>query len=591
MARVHSSPLSSRLLLKRLLPAAVLVPVVVGALRYAGEQAGLFGPLVGVVLMVVFTSLALSALICVGAVAARRAEERDRRLKESVAVFREFFDHSIDMFCVANFDGFFTLVNPAGSSILGYTAEELRAEPFLSFVHPDDREATLREMANLSIGIDTVSFENRYRCKDGSYKTIQWQSRSVVDQGLVYAVARDVTALRAAEQELRESQRRESLGVLAGGIAHDFNNLLVGIIGNADLLARDLVGSPQAQMAAQIDLAGRRAADLTRQMLAYSGKGKFVVEALSLSELVRELLPLLESVISKKAELVVSCPDGLRAMQGDATQIRQVVMNLLTNASDALDEHPGTISVTVGEVEADPDYLSQFAFAKSDLAAGLYAFVEVSDTGRGMDTKTRERIFDPYFTTKFTGSGLGLAAVRGIVEGHEGGLLITSDPGSGSSFKVLFPASGGQIKQAAVAPTATPPERLAVLLADDEDFVRTITTKMLEASGCTVAEARDGIEAVSIFQEEPERFDCVILDLMMPGYNGEEAFARIRQTRPDVPIVIYSGYNAQEVRTRFAATESTAFLQKPFGRDELTAALAEATRSQGTAQTRTPAAA
>jgi two-component system, cell cycle sensor histidine kinase and response regulator CckA len=590
MAPSDSSPLSSRLLLKRLLPAAVVLPVIVGALRYAGEQAGLFGPLIGVVLMVAFTSLALSALICVGAVAARRAEERDLRLKEDVAVFREFFDQSIDMFCVATFEGFFTLVNPACSSILGYAAEELRAEPFLSFVHPDDREATLLEMANLSVGIDTVSFENRYRCKDGSYKKIQWQARSVVDQGLIYAVARDVTALRAAQQERRESQRRESLGVLAGGIAHDFNNLLVGIIGNADLLARYLVDSPQAQMAAQIELAGRRAADLTRQMLAYSGKGRFVVEPLSLSDLVRELLPLLDSAISKKAELTVSCPGGLRAIQGDATQIRQVVMNLLTNASEALDELPGTISVSVGEVEADPDYLSQFNFAKNALAAGLYAFVEVTDTGHGMDTKTREQIFDPYFTTKFTGSGLGLAAVRGIVEGHGGGLRIYSEPGSGSSFKVLFPVIGEQVRHAAVAPTATPPQRLAVLLADDEDFVRAITTKMLEASGCTVTEARDGIEAVAAFEKEPQRFDCVILDLTMPGYNGEEALSRMRQTRPDVPVVIFSGYNAQDVRTRFAATESTAFLQKPFGQDDLIGALTEATRSQGMAPATTPAA-
>jgi two-component system cell cycle sensor histidine kinase/response regulator CckA len=459
------------------------------------------------------------------------------------------------------------------------------------------QKAFADEQRLLQTGEPLVGLEERETWQDGreawvSTTKVALRDRSGRIVGL-FGISRDITRNKLAElrlDELREHQRRESLGVLAGGIAHDFNNLLVGIIGNADLLARELAGSPQAEMAAQIDLAGRRAADLTRQMLAYSGKGKFVVEPLLLAELVSELLPLLDSVISKKAELTISCPDGLRAMQGDATQIRQVVMNLLTNASDALDEHPGTISVTVGEVEADSDYLSQFAFAKGDLAAGPFAFVEVSDTGRGMDTQTRERIFDPYFTTKFKGSGLGLAAVRGIVQGHDGGLRITSEPGSGSSFKVLFPATGVHVEQAAAAPTATPPERLAVLLADDEDFVRTITTKMLEASGCTVTEACDGIEAVSVFHEEPQRFDCVILDLMMPGYNGEEAFARIRQTRKDVPIVIYSGYNAQEVRTRFAATESTAFLQKPFGRDELTAALVEATRWQGTGPTRTPAA-
>ena len=330
-------------------------------------------------------------------------------------------------------------------------ADAVGKTDFDFFAHEHAQKAFADEQRLLQTGEQLVGIEERETWQDGreawvSTTKVPLRDRSGRIVGL-FGISRDITGNKLAElrlAELRESQRRESLGVLAGGIAHDFNNLLVGIIGNADLLARDLVESPQAQMAAQIELAGRRAADLTRQMLAYSGKGKFVVEPLSLSELVGELLPLLESVISKKAELTVSCPDGLRTMQGDATQIRQVVMNLLTNASDALDEHSGRISVTVGEVEADADYLSQFAFAKSELAAGLYAFVEVSDTGRGMDTQTRERIFDPYFTTKLTGSGLGLAAVRGIVEGHDGGLRMYSEPGTGSSFKVLFPASGGK---------------------------------------------------------------------------------------------------------------------------------------------------
>ncbi|MGZ8701004.1 MAG: hybrid sensor histidine kinase/response regulator [Gaiellaceae bacterium] len=509
----------------------------------------------------------------------RRAEERDRRSRESLAVSREFIDRSIDMFCIANFEGFFTFTNPACTSILGYTPEEMQAEPFLNFVHPDDREPTLREMATLSEGIDTVAFDNRFRCKENSYKTIQWHSRPDVDQSLIYAVGRDVTELRAAQFKQHEGQRRESLGVLAGGVAHDFNNILVGIIGNADLLTRHLGDSPEAQMAAQIELSGRRAADLTRQILAYSGKGKFVVEPLSLSELVRELAPLLESVISKKAELTMTCPADVAAVQGDVTQIRQVVMNLITNASDSLDDRPGKISVIVGEVTADADYLSQFD-ATTKLSEGRYVFVEVSDTGRGMDASTKERIFDPYYTTKFTGSGLGLAAVRGIVEGHEGALRISTEPGFGSSFKLILPATASHVRHHAPFAPATLPEHLDVLLADDEDIVRALTKQMLTISGCTVTEARDGIEAVSVFQQDPKRFNCVILDLMMPGLSGDAAFEQIRQACPGVPVVISSGYNSTEVRTRFAETEATAFLQKPFGRDELNAAVAEATRGR-----------
>ena len=430
--------------MKRLLPAGVFLSIGVGLLRYAGEQAGLFGPLVGVILMVVFTVLVLGALLGAGAVTARRVENHDRQLNDSLSVFREFFNASIDMFVIASLDGYFLDLNPACSAILGHTSEDLKAEPFMSFVHPDDVDATMHELQKLSQGIDTISFENRYRCKDGSYRLIQWHSRTLVDQGLIYAVARDVTSLRSAEHELGERQRRESLGVLAGGIAHDFNNLLVGVIGNADVLARELAGSAQGESAEQIKVAGRRAADLTRQMLAYSGKGRFVVESLSMSALIHELVPLLGSVISKKAELTLTCPEGLSPIRGDATQIRQVVMNLLTNASDSLDDRSGTISVQVGEVDADAEYLSQFV-AATDLTAGRYVFVEVSDTGRGMDETTRERIFDPYFTTKFTGSGLGLAAVHGIVEGHEGGLRIYSEPGLGTTFKILFPAAGGRV--------------------------------------------------------------------------------------------------------------------------------------------------
>jgi PAS domain S-box-containing protein len=580
MTQSDSSSLSSGLLLKRLLPAALLLTIVAGLLRYAGEQAGLFGPLVGVLLMVVFTVLTLSALIGAGAVAARRIENHDRHLNESLRLFREFFNASIDMFVVASFEGYFTDVNPACSSILGYTPEELKAKPFMSLVHPDDVDATLHEMAKLSEGVDTISFENRYRCHDGSYKLIDWQSRSLVDQGLIYAVARDVTSRRTAEHELREQQRRESLGVLAGGIAHDFNNLLVGVIGNADVLTRELADSPQGETAEQIKVAGRRAAELTRQMLAYSGKGRFVVESLSMSALIHELVPLLESVISKKAELTLTCPEGIPAIQGDATQIRQVVMNLLTNASDSLDDQSGKISVQIGEVEADAGYLSQFT-AKTDLPEGRYVFVEISDTGRGMDAATRGRIFDPYFTTKFTGSGLGLAAVHGIVEGHGGGLRIYSEPGRGTTFTVLFPAVAGGVHESTVLPAATLPAGLEVLLADDEEIVRAIAKRMLEGSGCIVTAVHDGLEAVSVFEEDPHRFDCVVLDLMMPGFSGEEAFEQMRRTRPDVPILISSGYNAQEVSTRFASTESAAFLQKPYGLQELNAALSEATRRAG----------
>ena len=555
---------SSALLLKRLLPAAVLLPVVVGALRYWAEQAGLFGTLVGVSLMALFTSLVLGALVASGAVAARRIELREGRLKQELALFGEFFNGSIDMFFVANLEGYFVKLNPACCSTLGYTPAELMAEPFMSFVHPDDREATTRELSSLADGIDTFAFENRYLCKNGSYKVIQWQSRSIADQGLIYAVARDVTELRAVENGLRDSQRRESLGVLAGGIAHDFNNLLVGILGNADLLARDLAGSPESELAEQIEVGARRAAELTRQMLAFSGKGRFVVEALSLPELVRDLVPLLESAISKKAKLNVDCPDGLPAMRGDATQIRQVVMNLVTNASDSLGEQSGTISVTVGEMYARTDYLEQLT-AKGVLAEGHYLFMDVSDSGRGMDTATKARIFDPYFTTKFAG-GLGLAAVSGIIEGHGGGLHLYTEVGVGSVFRLIFPAVGDRVEPPVARPSQIPRRGLKVLLADDEEIVRAIARRIENAGALTET------CAPSVGCSRKNRTSCVPRIRSRCEHNG----ARPRQTadRPD------GRYEVAATRSARGATVAAGVLRRPPVRCRLARVLHHVGRDQ-----------
>jgi PAS domain S-box-containing protein len=266
--------------------------------------------------------------------------------------------------------------------------------------------------------------------------------QGVADQAaLAISNAQALADLRQSEEQMRNAQKLESLGVLAGGIAHDFNNLLVGVLGNASLALTELPDhSPARQFVKDVETSAQRAAELTRQMLAYSGRGKFVVESLSLSQVVREMTQLLGRVISKRARLSLHLREDLPPIVGDATQVRQVVMNLITNASDALLGEPGLVTARTGTIHADARLLAG-TYLNEELPAGEYVYLEVTDSGVGMDAATRARIFEPFFTTKFTGRGLGLAAVLGIVRSHKAAIDVTSEPGCGTTFRVLFPAS------------------------------------------------------------------------------------------------------------------------------------------------------
>jgi PAS domain S-box-containing protein len=391
-------------------------------------------------------------------------------------------------------------------------------------------------------------------------------------------VAEDITELRKAETErsrfqerMQQVQKLESLGILAGGIAHDFNNLLVSMLGNVDLaLNASSPESPVRPFLQRIDSAATRAADLTNQMLAYSGKGRFVVEPINLSRLVEEMGHLLHTVISKRALIKFNLAAGLPPVEADATQLRQVVMNLITNASDALGESDGVITVTTGTVDVDATYLSG-SYLEAPMADGRYAFVEVSDTGCGMNRETCSRIFDPFFTTKHTGRGLGLAAALGIVRSHKGGLRVYSEPGRGTTFKVLFPVVGAEgapalpgSDPAACDPETGPRPGCTVLVADDEEAVRDVARLMLEGCGYAVVTAADGLEAVDLFRRAPESISAVVLDMTMPRMGGEEAFRELRRIKPDVRVVLSSGYNEQETVNHFLGKGLAGFIQKPY---------------------------
>jgi len=395
----------------------------------------------------------------------------------------------------------------------------------------------------------------------------------------VLSIVTDITAERTAADERRRldlqmqhAQKLESLGVLAGGIAHDFNNLLVAILGNAGLALMELPPeSPARQTVQSIETAAQRAAELTRQMLAYSGKGRFIIEPLNLSRLVEEMAHLLEVSVAKTARLTYQFAADLPPIEGDATQVRQVIMNLILNASDAIGDKSGAILVRTGMVHADRAYLAN-AYVDADLPEGDYVFLEVADTGSGMDEETRMRIFDPFFTTKFTGRGLGLAAVLGIVRGHGGAIKLVSEPARGTTFTVLFPRREKEA-QAATSPAPVPgaaapaPGKL-VLVIDDDATVRTVTQRMLERAGFEVLVAGDGLEGLEVYRDS-RRVDLVLLDMTMPRMDGEETFRELRRLDPNVRVILTSGYNELDATERFAGGGLAGFIQKPYRPSDL----------------------
>jgi signal transduction histidine kinase/ActR/RegA family two-component response regulator len=364
------------------------------------------------------------------------------------------------------------------------------------------------------------------------------------------------------EERLRQTQKLESLGILAGGIAHDFNNLLTGVIGNINL-ALDLEPpmSPQRRYLDDALHASDRAADLTRQLLAYSGKGRFSIQLLDLSAVVREISALIQSSIPKNVQVMLKLADGPTYVTADAAQLQQIVMNLIINGAEAIGrETDGLVVVETGLAEVDEDYL-RTTLAADGAHPGEYVYLEVRDTGCGIDEATLSKIFDPFFTTKFMGRGLGLAAVLGIVRGHEGALKVESTPGRGASFRVLFPATHTAAHSGSHSKDSS---RQTILVVDDEEIVRKIAKHTLQNCGYRVLLAENGQVAMEVFAKEAAGISLVLLDLTMPVMNGEQTFHRLQRIRPDVKVILTSGYGEADVMGRFAGTAMAGFLQKPY---------------------------
>ncbi len=384
----------------------------------------------------------------------------------------------------------------------------------------------------------------------------------------------DITGRINAENEKMELERRffdsqklESLGLLAGGVAHDFNNLLAGIV-NHTAIARRSHDNPLRleRSLEQIEWLAQHAADLTRQLLAYSGKGKLAVEAVDLGEVVNELTHVLDAVLSKNAKVTLESSPDAPAARADRTQMRQVVMNLLTNASEALDG-AGTISVRTRPLVLGA-YGQRVEPELEGLAPGRYVALEVRDSGQGMPAEDRERVFEPFFTTKPEGRGLGLSAVHGIVRAHQGRILVESNLGKGTAFTVVLPASDARPVTTSIPPAS--PEwrgKGRVLVVDDERNVRSSVAMLLEYMGFEALQAEDGSRALALFDQHPEVV-LVILDMTMPGLSGLETMRSLREKAPALPVVLTSGY-AKADAERGSPLDATAFLQKPYSVDDL----------------------
>ena len=499
--------------------------------------------------------------------ALRASEARFRLVAESV------YDYTLEL----TPDGEVAYLSPSFRDIMGFEPEGFRTRDAVRLLHPSDRRRVVEAMRQLLDGEPIGPLAYRHRDGAGTWRWLEtYGAPRPTPEGRHAAVAitRDISEKVAAEEETRrlqeqllQSQKLDSLGVLAGGIAHDFNNLLVGILGNASMALADISPeSPLRETLEGIEVAALRAGELTNQMLAYAGKGRFVIEPLDLNALVEEMAHLLEASITKKAVLRFDLGPSLPAVDGDGTQLRQLVMNLITNASDALGSEAGALEVRTRTLD-EPQLWELGSSPESEIPDGPVVMLEISDTGCGMDPSTLSRIFDPFFTTKFTGRGLGLAAALGIVRGHRGRIDVRSEPGDGTCFQVLLPASERKLLPAAspAAPSVRPPAvRGTILVADDEEVVRSMARRILEQAGFDVLTAADGRDAVEYFREHAADVSAVLLDLTMPRLGGEEALRVLRQIRPGVRVVITSGYSESDIATRFEGQDLDGFLQKPF---------------------------
>jgi CheY-like chemotaxis protein/nitrogen-specific signal transduction histidine kinase len=462
-----------------------------------------------------------------------RARRAERRSESMAREWQTTFDAMNDGVAVVDAEGVVQRSNASLSRLLGGAESGGLWELFPGARQPLIRALETRQRQTVELELENQKFS-------ATVDPIRGEGNQAASAVLILS---DITEKRQLEEQFRESQKFETIGTLAAGVAHDFNNLLTSIMGNASLALAELpLQSGLREKLEDVVRASERAADLTRQLLAYSGKDRHYMQTVELSKLVRGMENLLETAVPKKVTLGLHLAPHLPGIKADPNQVQQVILNLVTNAAEAIGDDTGSIVIRTG-IDVDG-----------------FVYLEVRDTGCGMDADTKARIFDPFFTTKFTGRGLGLAAVAGVVRAHKAAVQVSSAPGEGSTFRILFAAVEESIPlkgQAAGAGGTT------VLVVDDEDVVRRIAQATLELHGYPVLAATNGLEAVDMVRHHPE-IGLVLLDLAMPVMGGEEAIDQIVALRPGIPVIVSTGYDQQEAVGRFAEKQVAGYLQKPY---------------------------
>jgi PAS domain S-box-containing protein len=485
-------------------------------------------------------------------------KEAERKLKESERHFRDLADSMPHLVWIARPDGHHVYFNRRWYEELGIGTEQSMGERWMDHLHPEDRERCNKLWRHCVATGEDYHIEYRFRMAGGDYRWYLGRAVPVRDgQGAImrwYGSCTDIHDRKREEERQRQTQKLESIGLLAGGVAHDFNNLLTGIMGNASLALEEAGPAAEDKIRRILDGA-ERAAHLTRQLLAYSGKGKFFVADLDLSQSVHDMLDLLRLSVSKSIDIKLDLQERLPVVSCDPGQLQQLVMNLVINAGEAIGEgRPGVVSIATGVRDIGPGFAGAL---EEELEPGRYTWLEVRDTGSGMDEEVRRKIFDPFFSTKFTGRGLGLAAVAGIMRSLKGSVEVSSTPLRGAAFTLLFPAGKAELAPGDEA-------RGTILVVDDEPEVRQFIAAVLERTKFRVLTAGDGAQGLELFEARRERIDAVILDVVMPVMGGGELLANIRERRPRMKVLITSGCAEVEARRLCDSLQGAAFLQKPY---------------------------
>lgn len=499
------------------------------------------------------------ALLVATVAAFLRTKRAEQAARERRAEWQTTFDAINDGVALVDARGKIVRGNRALGELFAVPAADL-AGTALDELIPPDGDSPIRQKLQTR-GRQRVERRRRDRLFALTLDTVTDEAGGL--RGGV-CILSDITERKLMDEQLWRTQKLESIGVLAGGVAHDFNNLLMGILGNASL-ALESCGDAESSERALRDIirAGERAADLTRQLLAYAGKGRFIVRPLNLSALVSEMVPLVQASFPRKITIVLNLAGNLPAIEADKTQVEQVVMNLLINAAEAIGDNGGTLEVTSRHRNFSHDVRQDY-IAEGQVR-GSYVSLEVRDSGAGMSEETLRRIFDPFFSTKFMGRGLGLSAVLGIMRSHKGAIRVSSELGRGTTFELLFPAAAVAVERGASSGGGRL-ERARwtrVLVVDDEEVVRNFFCSALERYGYEAVVASDGEEALRIFSESPDDFPIVLLDMVMPVMSGKDVLPRLLEIRPGVKIIVTSGQVEEDVRRELGQWEIAGFIQKP----------------------------